>query len=90
LGGASQHGCSRLHPGATLANAAWRRPIDVNLGFVTLAGETTLRPALDLAIQRGLADGGQARRAAEEGVTWVPSVAPDVGRGPSLQEPMAD
>ena len=78
------------HPGATLQVAAWRRPIGVNLGFATLEGEATLRPALDVVIQRGLADGSLARWAADEGVTWVPPVAPDVGRGPSLQELMAD
>lgn len=78
------------HPGATLAAAAWRRPIGINLGFVTLDGEAVLRPALDGVIQRGLADGSLARWAAEEGVSWVPPVAPDVGRGPSLLELMAD
>lgn len=78
------------HPGATLAAAAWRRPIGINLGFVTLESEAVLRPALDAVISRGLADGSLARWSAEEGVSWVPPVAPDVGRGPSLLELMAD
>lgn len=78
------------HPGAALAAAGWRRSIGINLGFVTLASEAALRPALDAVIERGLADGSLARWAAEEGVSWVPPVAPDVGRGPSLLELMAD
>ncbi|MES2717590.1 MAG: hypothetical protein V4795_17625 [Pseudomonadota bacterium] len=78
------------HPGAALAAAGWRRPIGVNLGFVTLASDSTLRPALDAVITRTLADGSLARWAAEEGVTWSAPVAPDVGRGPSLQDLMAD
>jgi ABC-type amino acid transport substrate-binding protein len=78
------------HPGAALVAASWRRAIGVNLGFVTLASDTTLRPALDAVIGRGLADGSMARWAAEEGVTWSAPVAPDVGRGPSLLELMTD
>jgi hypothetical protein len=78
------------HPGATLAAAGWRRPIGVNLGFATLASDTTVRPALDMVINRALADGSLARWAAEEGVTWSAPTQPDVGRGPSLLELMAD
>ncbi len=79
-----------LHPGATLVAAGWRRPIGINLGFATLASDTTLRPALDAVISRALADGSLARWAADEGVSWSAPVAPDVGRGPSLLELMAD
>jgi ABC-type amino acid transport substrate-binding protein len=78
------------HPGATLVAAGWRRPIGVNLGFATLASDTTVRPALDAVISRGLADGSLARWAAEEGVTWSAPTLPDVGRGPSLLELMSD
>ena len=78
------------HPGAPLVAAGWRRPIGVNLGFVTLASDAAVRPALDTVISRALADGSLARWAAEEGVTWSAPVAPDEGRGPSLQELMAD
>ena len=78
------------HPGAPLVAAGWRKPIGVNLGFVTLASDATVRPALDAVIGRGLADGSLARWAAEAGVTWSPPQAPDVGRGPSLLELMAD
>ena len=46
--------------------------------------------ALDAVIGRGLADGSLARWAADAGVTWSPPQAPDVGRGPSLLELMAD
>ena len=78
------------HPGAPLVAAGWRKSIGVNLGFVTLAGDTTVRPALDAVISRGLADGSLVRWAGEAGVTWSPPVQPDVGRGPSLLELMAD
>jgi len=78
------------HPGATLVAGGWRRPLGMNLGFVTLASDATVRPALDAAIGRALADGSLARWAAEEGVTWSPPEAPDVGRGPSLLQLMSD
>jgi hypothetical protein len=78
------------HPGAALVAAGWRRPIGVNLGFTTLASDTTVRPALDAVISRGLADGSLARWAGEEGVTWSAPSTPDVGRGPSLLELMTD
>lgn len=78
------------HPGASLAAAGWRKSIGVNLGFATLASDTTVRPALDAVISRGLADGSLLRWAGEAGVTWSPPVPPDVGRGPSLLELMAD
>lgn len=78
------------HPGATLEAAAWRRPLGMNLGFVTLASDATVRPAFDAAIGAALADGSLARWAAEEGVTWSPPEAPDVGRGPSLLQLMSD
>lgn len=78
------------HPGAPLVAAGWRKSIGVNLGFVTLASDATVRPALDAVIGRGLADGSLARWAADAGVTWSPPQAPDIGRGPSLFELMAD
>ena len=72
------------HPGGTLVAAGWRRPLGMNLGFVTLASDATVRPALDAVITRARADGSLARWAAEEGVTWSPPETPDVTRGPSL------
>jgi len=78
------------HPQAGLVAAGWRKPIGVNLGFVTLASDTVVKPALDAVIARTLADGSLARWAAEEGVTWTPPVPPDVGKGPNLFELMAD
>lgn len=72
------------HPGTTLVAAGWRRPLGVNLGFVTLASDATVRPALDAVITRARADGSLARWAAEEGVTWSAPETPDVTRGPSL------
>ena len=71
-------------PGGTLVAAGWRRPLGMNLGFVTLASDVTVRPALDAVITRARADGSLARWATEEGVTWSPPEAPDVTRGPSL------
>lgn len=78
------------HPGATLVAAGWRRPLGMNLGFVTLASDATVRPALDAVIKRSRADGTLARWAAEEGVTWSPPESPDVTRGPSLLQLVSD
>ncbi len=78
------------HPGAQLVAAGWRRPLGLNLGFVTLASDSTVRPALDAVIGRALDDGSLARWAAEEGVTWSAPETPDVGRGPSLLQLMSD
>ena len=78
------------HPGATLVAAGWRRSLGVNLGFVTLASDTAVRPALDAVITRGRDDGSLARWAAEEGATWVPPEVPDVGRGPSMLQLVAE
>lgn len=83
-------GWKLLHPGVPLEAAAYRRPIGVNLGFVTLEGATEVRAALDQAIGGALADGRLARWAAEEGVSWVPPVAPDVSVGPGLADLAAD
>lgn len=78
------------HPGGRLEAAAWRRPLGMNLGFVTLASDATVRPALDAVISRARDDGSLARWAAEEGVTWLPPEQPEVGRGPSLLQLMGD
>lgn len=78
------------HPGAPLVAAGWRRSIGVNLGFVTLASDTTVRPALDAVITRALADGSLARWAADEGVTWSAPGQPELTRGPSLADLASD
>jgi hypothetical protein len=78
------------HPGGALVAGGWRRSLGVNLGFVTLASDGTVRPALDAVIGRARDDGSLARWAAEEGVTWVPPEVPDVGRGPSLLQLVAE
>ncbi len=78
------------HPGAPLVAAAWRRPIGVNLGFVTLASATSVRQALDDTITSARADGRLAAWATEEGVSWAPPAMPEIGRGPSLAELAAD
>lgn len=72
------------HPGTPLAAAAWRKPIGINLGFVTLAPASEVRAAIDAVIGRALADGSLARWAAEEGVSFTPPVAPDVSGGIGL------
>ena len=59
-------------------------------GFDISPTSDRVRPALDAAIQQALGDGSLARWAAEEGVTWSPPEAPDVGRGPSLLQLMSD
>jgi hypothetical protein len=78
------------HPRAPLVAAGWRRSIGVNLGFVTLASDTTVRPTLDAVITRALADGSLARWAAEEGVTWSAPSQPEVTRGPNLADLTSD
>jgi hypothetical protein len=78
------------HPRAPLVAAGWRRAIGVNLGFVTLASDTTVRPALDAVISRALADGSLARWAAEEGVSWSAPSQPEVTRGPRLADLVSD
>ena len=72
------------HPGSSLTAAQWRRPIGVNFGFVTLSGATEVRAAIDAVVGRSLADGQMARWAAEEGMSWLPPIAPDVGPGPTI------
>ena len=78
------------HPGSTLVAAAYRRPLGINLGFVTLEGNTAVRAALDGVITQALADGSLARWAAAEGASWTPPSQPEVSRGPSLAELAAD
>ncbi len=78
------------HPGSTLVAADWRRPIGINLGFVTLAGDSAVRAALDRVISEARSDGRLARWAAEEGVSWTAPGLPEVSRGPSLADLAAD
>ena len=83
-------GWQLLHPGQPLVAAAYRRPIGINLGFVTLDSATDVRAAFDRVITDALADGRLARWATQEGVSFAAPVAPDVGRGPSLLDLAAD
>ena len=79
-----------LHPDTLLVAANYRRPIGVNLGFVTLDSASAVRAALDGVITPALADGRLARWAAEEDASWAAPTAPDVTRGPSLADLAAD
>ena len=78
------------HPDTPLWAASYRRPIGINLGFVTLDSASAVRAALDGVITPALADGRLARWATEEGVSWAPPTAPDISRGPSLADLAAD
>ncbi len=78
------------HPGQPLVAAAYRRPIGVNLGFVTLETATEVRAALDRTITQARASGQLAGWATAEGVSWAEPVAPEVSRGPSLADLAAD
>ena len=78
------------HPGQPLVAAAYRRPIGVNLGFVTLEAATEVRAALDQTITQARSDGRLASWAAAEGVSWAAPLAPEVTRGPSLADLAAD
>lgn len=79
-------GWKLAHPQGALVAASWRRPIGVNLGFVTLQGAAPLRAALDQVITEALANGSLARWAAAEGVSWVAPVAPEVSIGPTIAD----
>lgn len=83
-------GVRLARPALALAVSPWRKPIGLNLGFVTLASKPELREAFNRVIERALADGSLARWAAEEGVSWTPPVPPDVRAGLSMQELLAD
>ncbi|MBC7727482.1 MAG: transporter substrate-binding domain-containing protein, partial [Microbacteriaceae bacterium] len=83
-------GWQLTHPATRLVAADYRRSIGINLGFVTLAPAADLRAALDRVLVDALADGSLARWAREEGVSWSAPAAPDVSRGPSLAELIAD
>ena len=78
------------HPGTALVAAGMRRPIGINLGFVTLQAAADVRGALDRVIGQTLGDGNLARWAADEGVSWAPPVAPEVSSGPSMADLAAD
>jgi hypothetical protein len=74
------------HPGGTLVAAAYRRPIGINLGFATAAGDSAVRAALDQVITAARGDGRLAAWAAEEGVSWTAPGEPEVSLGPSLAD----
>ncbi len=78
------------HPGNPLAAAAMRRPVGVNLGFVTLTAASELRAAFDRVISQALSDGSLARWAAEEGVSWATPTLPEISNGPTLADLAAD
>jgi ABC-type amino acid transport substrate-binding protein len=78
------------HPDAPLVVAAWRRPIGIHLGFVTLPGAAEARAALDGVVVQALADGRLARWAAEEGVSWAAPGQPELSPGPSMADLAAD
>lgn len=77
-------GWKLAHRDSPLQVTAWRRPLDVNLGFVTLEAAAPLRAVIDRVIGTALADGTLARWAAEEGVSWSPPTQPNVGAGPTM------
>ena len=80
----------RLAHTAPLALAGWRKALDVNLGFVTLASNASLREAFDAVIARALADGRLEGWAGAEGATWLPPRVPDVSNGPDLSRLLAE
>jgi len=77
-------GWKLMHRDSPLQVTTWRRPLDVNLGFVTLADAAPLRTLIDRVISGALADGSLARWAAEEGVSWSAPTTPNVGAGPTI------
>jgi ABC-type amino acid transport substrate-binding protein len=81
-------GLRRHQPG--LVVSPWRKPIGLNLGFVTLQSSAGVREAINRVITRALADGSLARWAAEEGVSYTPPQPPDVRSGLSMQVLLAE
>jgi ABC-type amino acid transport substrate-binding protein len=80
-----------LHADSPLALAAMRRPIGLNLGFVTLA--STPLGLLDITnqvIAQSMADGRMQQWALQEGLSWSPPTTPAISNGPSLQSLMTD
>ena len=78
------------NPGSPLTAAAMRRPVGVNLGFVTLAAAAELRAVFDRVISQARRDGGLARWATEEGVSWAAPTLPEISNGPTLADLAAD
>lgn len=78
------------HADGTLVASPWRRPIGINLGFVTLQPAADVRAAIDGVIGSALGDGRLARWAADEGVSWTAPTQPEVSRGPGLADLAAD
>jgi hypothetical protein len=78
------------HPAAPAVASSWRRPIGINLGFVTLSAAAPVREAIDAVVGQALADGNLLRWAAAEGVTWSAPQSPEVSRGPGLAALAAD
>lgn len=78
------------HTKPSLALAGWRKPLEVNLGFVTLTSNESLRKTIDMVISSALADGRLEGWATAEGATWLPPHAPEVSNGLTLMQLLAD
>jgi len=78
------------HPDAQAVASSWRRPVGINLGFVTLSAAVAVREAIDAVLGQALADGTLQRWAQAEGVSWSAPQSPEVSRGPGLAALTAD
>ncbi len=80
-----------LHTDTPFVLAAVRRPIGLNLGFVTLASAPSgLLEVTNQVIAQSMADGRMQQWAQQEGLSWSPPTSPAISNGPSLQSLMND
>jgi len=74
------------HTDTHLVLAALRRPIGLNLGFVTLASAPKeLLEVTNQVITQAMTDGRMQQWAKQEGLSWSAPTAPAISSGPSLQ-----
>jgi ABC-type amino acid transport substrate-binding protein len=80
-----------LHADTPFTLAAVRRPIGLNLGFVTLTSAPSgLLEVTNQVIAQSMADGRMQQWAQQEGLSWSPPTSPAISNGPSLQSLMND
>lgn len=73
------------NPSTALELAELRRPIGLNLGFVSLASAPAeLLEVTNRVIAQAMADGRMQRWAMQEGLSWSPPAQPAVADGPTL------
>lgn len=79
------------HADTPLVLASMRRPIGLNLGFVSLAtAPAALLEITNKVIAQSMVDGRMQQWANQEGLSWSPPTQPAISNGPTLQSLMTD